>query len=146
MRVVLDAVVFVRAVINPRSIWGRVLSRADEYTIVISQAIVLEILGVLQRPELRDRLFRLSGLPELQVVLAHLAQAEGVEPPAVPAVCRDPKDDKYFACALAGGADYIVSEDGDILAVAEYEGIQTIRAVAFLHLLDDSAWSSYCPR
>jgi hypothetical protein len=41
-----------------------------------------------------------------------------------------------FACALAGRADYIVSEDRDILAAGEYEGIRTVRAVQFLKLLD----------
>ncbi len=44
----------------------------------------------------------------------------------------------FFACAAAGGADYIVSEDEDVLAIAEYEGVRTIRAAAFLELLGAS--------
>jgi hypothetical protein len=36
------------------------------------------------------------------------------------------------------GADYIVSEDEDILAIAEYEGVHTVRTAAFLKLLDTS--------
>jgi putative PIN family toxin of toxin-antitoxin system len=134
--VVLDAVVFVRALMNRHNIWGRLLARADEYAVLLSLEIVDELLGVIQRPELRQRLYRLSGLPELQSVLSVLALAEGVEPGQRDQVCRDPKDDKYFWCALAGHADYIVSEDEDILAVGEYHGIRTVRAAEFLRILD----------
>jgi predicted nucleic acid-binding protein len=49
-------------------------------------------------------------------------------------VCRDADDDKFFWCAAAASADYIVSEDRDILAVEEYEGSRTISAADFLHL------------
>ena len=136
MRVVIDAVVFVRALINRDSIWGRLLARSDKYTILLSLEIAHEILAVIQRPELRKRLYRLSSLPELQSVLAVLTFAEGVEPKRKESVCRDPKDDKYFWCALEGRADYIVSEDEDILAVGEYHGARTIRAADFLRILD----------
>ena len=136
MRVVIDAVVFVRALINRDSIWGRLLARSDEYTILLSLEIAHEILAVIQRPELRKRLYRLSSLPELQSVLAVLTFAEGVEPKLKESVCRDPKDDKYFWCALEGRADYIVSEDEDVLAVGEYHSARTIRAADFLRILD----------
>ena len=121
---------------NRRSIWGSVLARADEFTIVTSSDITDEVFGVLGRPELQGRLFRTSGLPELQAIRALIAEADSVTPTATPTVCRDPNDDKYFACAVAGHADYIVSEDDDILAIAEYEGVRTVRAAAFLRLLD----------
>ena len=57
------------------------------------------------------------------------------DPPPVH-VCRDADDDKLFACAVAGDAAYIVSEDDDVLAIAEYEGVCTIRTAAFLRVLD----------
>ncbi len=136
MRVVIDAVVFVRALINRNSVWGKVLARTDEYTLLLSLEIAHEVIGVTQRPELRERLYRLSGLPELQEILAVLSLAEGVEPQTRETVCRDPKDDKYFWCALAGNADYIVSEDEDILSIGEYHGIRTVRAADFLRTLD----------
>ena len=136
MRVVVDAVVFVRALINHDGSCGRLLARAGEYDIVLSLEVTHEILGVLQRPELRERLYSAAGLPQLQAVLAILGEAEAVVPGAVVSVCRDSKDDKFFACAIAGGADYIVSEDEDILAVREYNDVRTIRAAEFLRLLD----------
>lgn len=136
MRVVPDAVVFVRALINRRSIWGQVLARAGEFTIVTSPDITLEVLGVLRRSELQQRLFRSSGPPDFQAIISLLVEAESVTPGAIVPVCRDPNDDKYFACAVAGNADYIVSEDEDILAIPEHQGVTTIRAAAFIRALD----------
>ena len=45
---------------------------------------------------------------------------------------RDMKDDMYLACALAASARYLVSYDGDLLALEKPFGIQTIRPAEFL--------------
>ena len=91
---------------------------------------------MIERPELHLRLARWSGASDFQAALALLSEAEVVIPDNVASVCRDPKDDKYFACAAAGDADYIVSADEDMLAIPEYTGVRTIRAAAFLRVLD----------
>lgn len=135
MRVVLDTVVFVRALINPHGIWCQLLEAHDDYDLVISPAILVEIVDVLNRPELTRRFPRMSALPDVRRVLAIIEKAEVVDPASVESVCRDSTDDKFFACALAGSADFIVSEDKDILAVGEYRGVRTVRATEFLALL-----------
>ncbi len=135
MRAVLDTVVFVRALINPHGVWGQLLEAHDEYELVISPAILAEIVDVLNRPELRQRFPRMFALPDIRRLLDVIAKADVVEPERVEPVCRDANDDKFFACAVAGGAQYIVSEDRDILAVGEYHGVRTIRAAEFLALL-----------
>ncbi len=56
--------------------------------------------------------------------LARLSTAVTVDPDFVPAICRYPGDDKFLAAALAGEANYIVSEDLDLLSIGEYEGIK----------------------
>lgn len=66
-----------------------------------------------------------------------LGQAEVVSPTTIERVCRDPDDDKLFACAKAARADYIVSDDKDVLAIASYEGAFTIAALEFERLLDE---------
>jgi predicted nucleic acid-binding protein len=58
-----------------------------------------------------------------------------VSPASVPAFCRDPGDDKFLAAALAGEADYIVSEDLDLLSMGEYEGIRICDTRAMIDLL-----------
>jgi len=71
-------------------------------------------------------------------VLRLFEQAEVVEPSEEVSVCRDPSDDKFFACALAGQAQFIVTEDNDILAISEYRGVRAILAAAFIALLEEA--------
>ena len=136
MRIVLDTVVFVRALINPHGQWGRLLFQlSDRYTIVLSPAIIREVISVLYRPSLRRRFPQMAESAPLEKVLAILERAEVVEPAERLSVCRDPNDDKFFECAVAGRAQYIVSEDKDILAVGEHEGIKTVTADELIALL-----------
>ncbi len=46
--------------------------------------------------------------------------------PAV-AICRDPCDDMFFACAAAVQASYIISKDKKVLVVGEYQGITVVK-------------------
>jgi uncharacterized protein len=54
------------------------------------------------------------------------------------AVCADPDDDKFLACALASGVRLIVSGDEHLLAVSGWQGIEVIKPRAFVdrHLSD----------
>lgn len=139
MRVVLDTVVFVRALINPKGRWGHLLfEHADEYAIVISPEIVKEILDVINRPELHRRFPEMAELPRMALVLSRLEEAEVVEPRDRLEVCRDPNDNKFFECAVAAGADYIVSEDKDILDVTAFRDIRTVSAAEFIAIIEDA--------
>lgn len=65
----------------------------------------------------------------------YLARAKIVEPKGtVKGVCRDPKDDMLFECAVLGSADYIVSGDKDVLDVGSYQGTQILTARQYLSL------------
>ena len=133
MRVVLDTVIFVRALINPKGRWGRLLFKlSDRYVTVLSPEIIREILSVIYRPTLRQRFPQMTEPPYLERVLALLEEAEVVEPQEKLTICRDPADDKFFQCALAGGAEFIVTEDKDILAVGEYQTVRSISAADFI--------------
>ena len=55
-------------------------------------------------------------------VLDLLSQAELVEISTIPADSRDLKDDKFLATAVLGQADYVVSEDRDLLDLGECQG------------------------
>ncbi len=137
MRAVLNTVVFLRALINPHGVWGRLLfNLSDRYTILLSPAIIGEIVDVLYRPDLRQRFPQIAEPPALEAVLALFARAEVVEPSSEPRVCRDADDDKFFACAIKGRAAYIVSEDKDVLTVGEHEGVRTVSAAEFIEILE----------
>lgn len=133
MRAVIDTVVFVRALITPRSRWGRILFQlVDQYTMVLSPQIVEEILDALYRPGPRQRFPQMASPPELALVLGLLSNAEVVEPRVQLSVCRDPGDNKFLECAVEGAADCIVTEDRDLLDLANYQGIDLIDATAFI--------------
>jgi putative PIN family toxin of toxin-antitoxin system len=113
-----------------------VFDQADSYEWIISPAIATEYLDVLRRPEL-VRKYHAVGTRDLRTVLDQIATATVVEPAVVPAVCRDPQDDKFLAAAQAGGAAFIVSEDRDLLDLNSYEGISIITAEACLRVLEE---------
>ena len=135
-RVVFDTVILVRALINPVGLWGRlVFDRAEQYELVISAAIVREALEVLQRPNIvsRARGDRQTSFTRL----AHILNAAtSVDVTEVPAVSRDPKDDVFLATARAAAADYLVSEDQDLLVLGAHHGTEIMTAAAFLRILD----------
>jgi uncharacterized protein len=134
-RAVFDTVVFVRALINPLGIWGRLIfQHGHAYALIISPPVVEEILEVLHRPELTSRFRSLAGL-DLARVIEILDQAEAVELQDVPAVSRDPKDDKFLATAVAARADYLVTEDDDLLVLGAHHGIPIVTASQFLAIV-----------
>jgi uncharacterized protein len=47
-------------------------------------------------------------------------------------VCRDPDDNKFLACAIAGDTKIVVSGDKDLLAVSGYEGIVVLTPRQFV--------------
>ncbi len=135
MRAVLDTRAFVRALINPKSRSGLLLSKfADRFTIVLSPKVLQEILEVLFRSELTKKYKRL-GRVDIERVISLLAEAEVVDPRQTVSVCRDPDDDRFLECAIAGKVDYIVSEDEDLLVTKEYRGIKIIDTETFLDLV-----------
>ena len=57
-----------------------------------------------------------------------------IEAPKLPKpVCRDPKDDKYLALAIAAQSKIIVTGDTDLLVLNPYKGITIINSFDFLH-------------
>ncbi len=135
-RVVLDTVVFVRALINPHSQSGRLLSDyADQYTLLVSKPTTQEILKVLQRPEL-VRKYKTLGRINLRQMIDLVTQAEFVELGEIPSIVRDPKDDAVVATAIAGQANYIVSEDDDLLDLKQVSGIPIVDTRTFLEQLE----------
>jgi uncharacterized protein len=54
-------------------------------------------------------------------------------PPLPEAVCEDPDDDKFFACALASGSRVIVSGDKHLLVASGYRGIEVLKPRDFVN-------------
>lgn len=137
LRAVLDANVYVSAVIRPEGPPGRIIERflrGTDFEIVLSRAIVEEVLRALAYPKVR-RLMRRNADPGLWfediVLLADLVTGER----ALSSICEDPDDDKYIAAASEGRAALVVTGDRGFLALKEYEGIRIVTPREFLDLL-----------
>jgi uncharacterized protein len=61
---------------------------------------------------------------------ALFVNAQGLDHP----VCRDPDDDKFLACAIAGRADIVVSGDKALLETSGYAGIAVLAPREFVDL------------
>jgi hypothetical protein len=138
LRAVLDANVFVSAAIHPDGPPGRIIEqflRTYPFTLVLSEAIVDEIMRALAYPKVR-RYMRPGLDPGLWmedlVVLADFVP----DPRQVSGVSKDPDDDKYLAAAIAGRAPLVVSGDPHLLTVGNYEGVRIVTPRAFLNLLN----------
>ncbi len=137
LRVVFDTVIFVRALINPKSRCGRLFfDRTEEYELVVSPEIVREVIEVIRRPEIVSKSPHFNEV-NFQRVLDCFQSAEVVEPKERVAICRDPADDKFIECALAGNARFIVSEDKDLIDIGEHDTVRIVGSSDFLLLLDE---------
>jgi len=136
IRAVLDVNVLVSALIKPNGTPGQVLDmwRAGHFLILVSEAILVELDDVLKRPRLRNK-YRLADdvVSRLLRGLGRftIAVTAGAEESAV----RDSDDAKLLSCAAAGGADYIVSGDKDLLSLSEYEGVAIVTPSDFVRIL-----------
>jgi putative PIN family toxin of toxin-antitoxin system len=54
-----------------------------------------------------------------------------VQPEVAIRMSRDPTDDKFLECAVAGGANCVVSADADLLSLREVQGIPILDVPAF---------------
>ena len=137
LRVVLDANVYVSALIRPEGPPGRILKRflqEDTFEIVLSLAIVEETAREFRYPKVR-KYIRAGVDPDLWledvILLAQFVAADD----ELEGVSVDAEDDKYFAAALEGRATMIVTGDPDLLVVKEYRGIRVVTPRVFLDLL-----------
>lgn len=137
VRAVLDANVYISAAVRPKGPPGQIIERflrGGSFDIVMSQAIVDEVLRALTYPKVR-KYIRPRLDPELWfediVVLSQLVAGEY----EFAGASKDPDDDKYIAAAIEGRARFVVSGDSDLLDLKEYEAVRIIRPRVFLDLL-----------
>ena len=136
LRVVLDANVYVSALIRPQGPPGQIIMRflENSFEIVLSPATVEETVRAFAYPKVRKHIH--AGVdPELwfeDVILLAQFVAGDYE---LEGVSVDADDDKYFAAAVEGRATMIVTGDADLLTVKEFRGIRIATPRVFLDLL-----------
>jgi uncharacterized protein len=138
MKAVIDTNIVMSRFISPRGNAAQIFERWEyaEFTILTSQPILEEYKAVLFSQKLQ-RYHRLSAIEMNEVMVKLETQTEYVEVGnSLHGISADPDDDKFLECAIAGGAEYVVSGDHHLLQVEMFQGIEIVPPSAFLAVLE----------
>ncbi len=133
IRVVIDTSVFIHYLIRPSAAIRTLVEDLwvnDVIRIVSAPELIAELEDVLGRPRMRRWIRPEEGRVLLDAILAKAEILRDLGP--VPSYTRDSKDDKFVACALAGGASHIITTDADLLAMTSLEETEILTPEAFV--------------
>jgi len=133
IRAVFDTSVLLRYLIKPSAAIKELIEErwlGDKVQMVTAQDLMAELEGVLKR----DYIQTLIQADEGQALLDGITLKADILPQLgpVPAYTRDPKDDKFIACALVGDANYLITEDKDMLTLKVVEDVRIMTPYDFL--------------
>jgi hypothetical protein len=137
MRVVLDTNVLVSGLISPHGPPAQIISHwlGGDFTLLYMPAMLEELEDVLKRSWLKAWLAkapdRIPDLLEAVTVLGRLV----VGYVNVVGAVSDPFDEMFLACAALGEADYLVTGDKEVLALAEFGKTEMVPPARFLQIL-----------
>jgi putative PIN family toxin of toxin-antitoxin system len=132
MRVVVDTNILVSFAIRPNKNFERVFDHiAAQGVTLVSEDTLAELVDVLNREKFRKYIpfSRVIDYVEWYVAISETVPA--TEPVVA---CRDPKDDKFLALALAGKADCIIAGDIHLLEMVSFRGVIIYSPADFLRL------------
>jgi len=118
-----------------------ILSRRDAVLVFKKDVLEKRIVHISSLHVLREVETVLSekmGLTKQKAkVAARLLERQSiiVSPVNIEKICRDPFDDYVLAAAKEGGADYLVTEDKDLLILNEYGNIKIVNMSTFRAVL-----------
>ncbi|MBN9461204.1 MAG: putative toxin-antitoxin system toxin component, PIN family [Burkholderiales bacterium] len=124
LRVVLDTNVLVSGLAYPGSVPGRIVTawRQGSLEVVLSRYILDELVRVLPRlPRIRMTPAEIRDLADSFMFLADVVEPEGTQD----ATLRDPADQPVLLTLSAAKADYLITGDKDLLALANQYPILT---------------------
>jgi putative PIN family toxin of toxin-antitoxin system len=130
MRVVFDTNIFISALAVSGSQGEKAILKIIEGddTLLLSKAIIDEVLSVLSAKFSRDR----EALSHVAIVLSELGEL--ISPTRRISVLRDEPDNRILECAVSGNADLIVTGDKDMLKLESFEKVNIISLKKYLDL------------
>ena len=138
IRAVLDTNVFVSAALskNPSSPTREIMERwkNGEFVLLICTPLADEIVEKLVDHSVDENL-----IGNLVDRLAKLADWVEVPPEKIEKLLSDPDDNVVVACAVEGGANYLVTHDPHFDSLnGEYRNVKILKAIPFLEILRET--------
>lgn len=133
LTIVLDANLYVSALLTPAGESMEVLHCARQHTLCVSSYILTEVKNTLYSPRLRKK-YSYSD----DAIERHLRDirifSERVEPKNIFEVCSDRYDNAVLACAVEANANYLVTRNIKDFP-EEFSGVRVITPKHFLELI-----------
>jgi hypothetical protein len=132
IRAVLDSTVVISALLFDGHASRLVpLWQQRRFLPITSRPILQEYLRVLAYPK-----FNLTAQEVRQAIEELLPYAEVTAPrKRLRVIRRDPADNRFLECAIAGKAQYLVSGDHDLLSLKYFAGRRAVSVTEFLAIL-----------
>lgn len=109
------------------------LAKRGKVEVVTCESLLDELRDVLTRP---DKPFHLSAREADKVINNVRGYVRLVMPTRRVDVCCDPDDNLVIECALAGGAQYIVTGDPDLKVLRRFEEIEIVDVRTFISIVE----------
>ena len=137
IKAVYDTNIIVSGLLNSEGIPALLLDIATqrEITLFISAEILQEYEGVLIRPK-----FGLSKRVVKRFLRLVKARSKPVKPKSLEFTLKDPEDNKFLECALAGKVDCLVTGNTRHFPFRSYKGIKVISPREFWEIYMASLW------
>src|ERR1044071_4458368 len=100
-------------------------------SLVTSPALRFEYIEIINRQKIANEDIK----KDVASLLSLIEQSESVNPSELLSVCRDPDDNRILECAIAANADFIVTEDNDLLCLKTYNDIPIVRPKDIIQII-----------
>lgn len=126
LKIVVDTNIFVGAYWNDKSASAAILKKIEnrEVKLLYSKGIEKELFFILKQMKARREF-----LERVKNILASSREVKAAK--KVEVVKDDYSDNKYFSCALSGGAKYIISSDKHFHSVKDF-AVPVVKASEFI--------------
>jgi len=99
-------------------------ARRRRHVLIASQHLLTEIERALNKQYLLRRLQPPNTPASILALYRRMVILR--EPREIPAICRDPDDYNVLACAVTANADWLVTGDGDLLALGKRDPVEIL--------------------
>ena len=132
IKIVADTNVLLSALIGNRLRSFIDFLKNKDFSLYFTDNTIEELLWVIEKPKF-DKYITLEDKEEFKKLL--FIHAQIIESKEIIKDCRDPDDNIFLECAVAGKADYLVSGDKDLLDLTPYREIPIITPSRFIEIL-----------